>query len=167
MSAVIYISSSVKYRENIRHMNLAWSNSYKRCRISHLPLCPLKSRRYRELKIPVLISCQSSPYQGWPCLQKSSYFEVLERSHTEEEAQVMQVNPEPCWIDLILRCLRNRTLPTDHDEARKLSCQAPLMSFMMGNCISGFIPYPCCTACIHPKLIIYSRRYTKVSMIVT
>ena len=45
--------------------------------------------------------------------------EVLEKPSIEK-ASVMQVDPEPSWMDPILHYLQDGILPADRDEAKRL-----------------------------------------------
>ncbi|XP_073103343.1 uncharacterized protein [Elaeis guineensis] len=57
-------------------------------------------------------------------LKRSSYIETLEKLSIEEPT-IMQTNPEPSWVDLILHYLQDGILPVDRNEVKKLRHRAP------------------------------------------
>ena len=57
-------------------------------------------------------------------LPKDVLFEVLKCPSTEESRPVMEIGHEPSWIDPLVAYLRDRILPHDAKEARKLRNQA-------------------------------------------
>ena len=59
-----------------------------------------------------------------PKLPKSVPLDVTTLPSIEEEVEVMQVNTERSWIDLILLYIRDDILPEDRKKERKLKCQA-------------------------------------------
>ena len=53
-------------------------------------------------------------------LPKEVFFKVLKCSSMEESRPVMEIGYEPSWINPLVAYLRDRVLPHDAEEARKL-----------------------------------------------
>ena len=57
-------------------------------------------------------------------LKRTSYLETFIKSSIEE-AEVMQTDPKPSWINSIVHYLQDGMLPANRDEAKKLRYLAP------------------------------------------
>ena len=67
-----------------------------------------------------------------PKLSKSVPLEVRTSPSIGEEVEVMQVNTEKSWMDLILSYIRDDILPEDRKQARKLKCREARYTLLDG-----------------------------------